>query len=335
VRLLVTGGAGFMGSDFVRLLFERGGVAVTVLDALTYAGNLENLRSVEGLLGYRFIHGDICESDVVAKALNGCDAVVHFAAESHVDRSIAGDAPFIRTNVEGTRTLLSQARSAGIGRFIHISTDEVYGELPWRDPELEPSPTALLRFHRSGEPPFFTEESPIAPRSPYSASKAGAEHLAFAYFHTHDLPVVVTRSSNNYGPGQHREKMIPVMIQQALDGRRLPVYGDGLNVRDWLFVRDHSRGVLAALEDGVPGEVYNLGGLSERTNLQVVRTILSEVGMGEDLIEFVNDRPGHDRRYAIDPSKAKRDLGWRAEVSFGEGIRETIRWYGQEEGKGA
>jgi len=327
MKLLVTGAAGFMGSDFVRMLFDREGFEVTVLDALTYAGNLENLRQVESLSGYHFIHGDICDAEIVAGAMEGCDAVVHFAAESHVDRSIAGDAPFVRTNVEGTRTLLSQARRVGIDRFLQISTDEVYGELPWRDPEAEPSPSALLRFHRTGAPPFFREDSPVSPRSPYSASKAGAEHLALAYFHTHSLPVVVTRSSNNYGPGQNGEKMIPLMIRHALEGLPLPVYGDGQNVRDWLFVRDHSLGVLAALEDGVPGEVYNLGGLSERTNLQVVRAILADLGRGEELINYVTDRPGHDRRYAIDPSKAKRDLSWRAEVSFEEGLSETIRWY--------
>jgi dTDP-glucose 4,6-dehydratase len=260
----------------------------------------------------------------------GCDAVVHFAAESHVDRSIAGDIPFVRTNVEGTRTLLAEARRAGVQRFVQISTDEVYGELPWRDPEAEPSPTALLRFHRTGAPPFFTEESPVAPRSPYAATKAGAEHLAAAYFHTFGVPVVVTRSSNNFGPGQHREKLIPLMIRHALEGLSLPVYGDGQNIRDWLFVRDHSLGVLAALEDGIPGQIYNLGALSERTNLQVVQAILAELGRGVEAIEFVEDRPGHDRRYAIDPTKAKRELGWRAEVSFEEGLRETVRWYREE-----
>lgn len=330
MKVLVTGGAGFMGSDFVRLLFDREGYEVTVLDALTYAGNRDNLRSVEGLPGYHFIHGNICDPEVVAEAMAGCEAVVHFAAESHVDRSIAGDIPFVRTNVEGTRNLLAEARRVGIGRFLQISTDEVYGELPWRDPESEPSPSALLRFHRTGAPPFFTEESPLAPRSPYAATKAGAEHLASAYFITHGVPVIVTRSSNNFGPGQNREKLIPLMIRRALEGGALPLYGDGLNIRDWLFVHDHSLGVLAALEDGIPGEVYNLGALSERTNLHVVRAILAELGKGEDAIEFVEDRPGHDRRYAVDPTKAKRELGWRAEVSFEEGLRETVRWYREE-----
>jgi len=326
-RVLVTGGAGFMGSDFVRLLLEQGEGEVLVLDALTYAGNLRNLEVVSGNPRFRFLQGDICDPQAVEGAMAGCTAVVHFAAETHVDRSIEGDAPFIRTNVEGTRVLLARARATGLLRFVQISTDEVYGELPWRDPLLEPTAQALERFREGGEPPFFTEASPFAPRSPYAASKAAADQLALAYFHTHGLPVIVTRSSNNYGPGQFPEKLIPLMIRQALAGRPLPVYGDGRNVRDWLHVRDHSRGVLAALNRGVPGEAYNLGGGEERTNLQVVRALLAHLGRGEEGITFVVDRPGHDRRYALDARKAEQELGWRPQRLFEAGLEGTVEWY--------
>jgi dTDP-glucose 4,6-dehydratase len=338
VKLLVTGGCGFMGSDFVRyVLGEEGpeGVADLInLDALTYAGNPRNLEAVADDPRYTFVHGDICGAEFVEGLMDGVDAVVHFAAESHVDRSIQGDAVFVRTNVEGTRTLLAAARGAGVPRFVHVSTDEVYGHLPWRDPATEATERALERFRagEAGASPFFTETTPLGPRSPYSASKAASDLLALAYHRTHGLPVVITRASNNYGPCQYPEKLIPLMVTQAMASEPLPVYGDGLYVRDWLHVRDHSRGVWAALERGGAGEVYNLGGLSERTNLQVVRGILAAVGKDEDLVRFVEDRPGHDRRYAMDPGKAERELGWRPETVFEVGLAETVWWYRQNGG---
>jgi dTDP-glucose 4,6-dehydratase len=349
MRLLVTGGAGFMGSDFIRFVLGEGpgragsgagaqggsgpGAAVTHvinLDALTYAGNPRNVQAVADDPRYRFVRGDICDPALVEELVAEVDAVVHFAAESHVDRSIQGDAVFVRTNVEGTRTLLAAARWAGVKRFVHVSTDEVYGHLPWRDPVAEPTERALERFRagEEGASPFFTEKTPLGPRSPYSASKAASDLLALAYHRTWGLPVVVTRASNNYGPCQYPEKLIPLMVTRAMAGKPLPVYGDGLYVRDWLHVRDHSRGVWAALERGGEGEVYNLGGLSERTNLQVVRGILRALGKDQDLIESAEDRPGHDRRYAMDPGKAEGELGWRPEVGFEEGLEGTIEWYG-------
>ncbi len=334
MKLLITGGAGFMGSDFVRLVLEEAGHQVVVLDALTYAGNLENLEPVQGSPRFRFARGDVCDPEAVGGPMIGVDAVVHFTAETHVDRSIKRDVEFVRTNVEGTRVLLAAALDAGVSRFLFVSTDEVYGQLPWRDPAAEPTPTALARF-RSGDasaPRFFTEESPLRPRSPYSASKAAADHLAIAYYHTHGLPVVVTRSSNNYGPCQFPEKLVPVMIRCALVGQPLPVYGDGRNVRDWLFVRDHSRGILAALEKGRPGEAYNLGGVSERTNVQVVHAILNELGRSADAIKFVPDRPGHDLRYGQDIGKAERELAWAPTMSFEDELRETVRWYRENDG---
>lgn len=330
MNLLVTGAAGFMGSDFVRVALERDEVrALTVLDALTYAGRRENLAEVESDPRYRFLKGDVCDARAVREAMAGCDAVIHFAAETHVDRSIDADQVFVQTNVEGTRTLLAAAREQGVERMVHISTDEVYGHLPWRDAEAESTDLALERF-RAGDPgasPFFTEESQIQPRSPYSASKAGADHLAVAYHATHGLPVVVTRASNNYGPRQFPEKLIPLLTTRGLQGETLPVYGDGLNVRDWLHVRDHSLGVWAALTRGRPGEVYNLGGRCERTNLQVVRGLLDALGLPESRIEFVADRPGHDRRYALDTAKAENELGWAPTRSFAEGLAETVEWY--------
>ena len=314
-RLLATGGMGFIGSNFVRLLLaERPGWEVWNLDLLTYAGNPESLDDVapaaEAEGRYRFVRGDIADPELVAGVFREgrFDAVAHFAAESHVDRSIASAAPFVRTNVVGTQVLLDAARAAGVERFVHVSTDEVYGD-------LEPD-----------DPPF-TEETPVRPSSPYSASKAGSDHLALAYHRTHGMDVVVTRCSNNYGPYQFPEKLVPLMIVNALEGRPLPVYGRGDNVRDWIHVEDHCRGVLAALEGGRAGSVYNFGGASERRNLEVVREIARAVGASEDLIRFVTDRPGHDRRYAIDFSRAREELGWTPARTFEEGLRETVAWY--------
>ena len=318
-----------MGSDFVRLVMRTGEYDVVGLDSLTYAANLKSLSDVWGNHAFRFVQGDICDRDTVSSALEGADAVVHFAAESGVDRSIASDEEFVRTNVEGTRLLLSQALAASVSRFVMISTDEVYGELPWRDPAEEPTAMALSRFRIGdpGAPSFFTEETRFAPRSPYAASKAAADHLSMAYHHTHGLPVVVTRSSNNYGPGQHSEKLIPRAITLASAGKPVPVYGDGLHVRDWLHVRDHSRGVLAALKLGEPGTAYNLGGMSERTNLQIVLSILSELGLAEQRVEFVEDRLGHDRRYAVDPGWAAEALGWTALKGVDAGLSDTVAWH--------
>ncbi len=317
MRYLVTGGAGFIGSNFVRaLLEERQGCDVVNLDALTYAGHRESLADLDGHPRHHFIHGDICDVAVVKAATDGVDTVFHLAAESHVDRSIVEDAPFIRTNVLGTATLLSAALAAGVRRFVQVSTDEVYGELPWRDPA-----------DGRRDAPRFTEDTPLAPRSPYSASKAAGDHLALAYHTTHGLDVVVTRCSNNYGPFQYPEKLIPLMITRALGDEPLPVYGDGLYVRDWIHVSDHCRGLLAAAERGRAGRVYNFGGDSERTNLSLVHEVLDILGKPRTLIEHVRDRPGHDRRYAIDAARAKAELGWSPAVSMHEGLRETVAWY--------
>lgn len=315
MRLLVTGGMGFIGSNFVRLLLaERPGWELWNVDALTYAGNPENLADVapaaEAARRYRFAHADIADHLAMAAlfAEAAPDAVVNFAAESHVDRSIQSSAPFVRTNVVGTQVLLDAARAAGVTTFVHVSTDEVYGD-------LEP------------EEPAFTESTPITPSSPYSASKAAADHLALAYHRTHGMDVRVTRCSNNYGPFQFPEKLIPLMIVNALTGKPLPVYGRGDNVRDWIHVEDHCRGVLATLEGGRAGEVYNFGGASERKNLEVVRAIIAAVGASEEQIRYVTDRPGHDRRYAIDFTKAEAELGWRPARTFEGGLADTVRWY--------
>ena len=305
---LITGGAGFIGSNFIQyLLSAYPQVKVINFDQLTYAGNLDNLSAVNQDARYQFRRGDITSYRDVSAAIKGADAVIHFAAESHVDRSITGPEVFTRTNVLGTQVLLDCAREHQIKRFVHVSTDEVYGSL--------------------GAVGHFTEETPLAPNSPYSASKAGSDLLARAYFHTFGFPVMITRCSNNYGPYQFPEKLIPLMISNALENKPLPVYGDGMNVRDWLYVADHCRAIDAVLQRGRAGEVYNIGGNNEWHNIDIVRLILKELGKPESLIKFVEDRLGHDRRYAIDASKMKNELGWQPLVSFEEGIKSTIRWY--------
>ncbi len=310
-RLLVTGGCGFIGANFVRMELEsHPELAITNLDALTYAGNPDNLADLAGDPRYQFVHGDIADRAMVAKLIGegGFDAVVHFAAESHVDRSIDDATPFLRTNVIGTQNLLDAARAAKVPRFVHVSTDEVYGTLGPDDPA-------------------FTEETPLAPNSPYSASKAGSDLLVRAAFHTHGMNVVTTRCSNNYGPYQFPEKLIPLFITNALTDTPLPVYGDGMQVRDWIHVIDHCRGVDAALRKGRAGEVYNFGGRSERFNMDVTRAVLKLVGKPESLIKYVTDRLGHDRRYAVDCSKAESELGWSQSVTFETGLADTVAWY--------
>lgn len=313
----MTGGAGFIGSSFVRrMALTCPKVRIVTLDKLTYAGNLENLKPVENLPNHRFLRGDICsEADLeaafaLAEAELGqaVEAVVHFAAETHVDRSIEDPASFLRTNVLGTEALLRLCRKQNVRRFLQISTDEVYGSL-------------------GADDPAFTEKTPLAPNSPYSASKASADLIVRAYFETYRFPVLITRCSNNYGPYQFPEKLIPLMIANALEGRPLPVYGDGRNVRDWIFVDDHSRGVEWVLQRGRPGEVYNLGGHSERSNLEVVKTLLRLLERPESLITFVSDRPGHDFRYAVDTSKSAQELGWQPEMDFERGLQATVDWY--------
>jgi len=313
MKYLVTGGAGFIGSAFVRMAVASGD-AVVNLDKLTYAGNLENLEPVAAEARYRFVHGDICDGALVAALLaeEKPDAIVHFAAESHVDRSILSPEPVFETNLRGTFTLLEAARLARVPRFVHVSTDEVYGSLP---------------------PPAEADEGfPLNPSSPYSASKAGSDLLARSYFVTYRLPVVITRASNNYGPYQFPEKLIPLMITNALEGRTLPVYGDGMQVRDWLYVEDHCRGIRAVAEKGREGEIYNIGGNRSLPNLEVVRAILAATGQPESLIQRVADRPGHDRRYALSSAKLMRETGWAPEVGFEEGLAWTVRWYRENRG---
>jgi len=308
--VLVTGGAGFIGSNFIRyLLDEASDVRIVNLDALTYAGNLENLAGADASPRYEFEKLDVCDTDAVVAICRRqeIDAIAHFAAESHVDRSITGPGEFVRTNVQGTLSLLQAARQCGDIRFLQVGTDEVYGSL---------GPTGM-----------FTEATSLSPRSPYSASKAAADHLVAAFGHTYGLPTIITRCSNNYGPYQFPEKMIPLMINNARHDKPLPVYGDGLNVRDWLYVEDHCRALWAALTRGRPGETYNVGGHCERTNLQVVRAILAHLDKPERLITFVKDRPGHDRRYAIDSTKVQRELGWCPSLDFETGLARTIEWY--------
>jgi dTDP-glucose 4,6-dehydratase len=325
--IIVTGGAGFIGSNFVLDWIARGNRAIT-LDLLTYAGNHASLAPLDGHPRHLFVHGDICNPELVAALFQDHrpSAIVHFAAESHVDRSILEPGAFVRTNVQGTLNLLEQARSYWSTlsvqerdefRFLHVSTDEVYGSLGPSDPA-------------------FSETTPYAPNSPYAASKAGSDHLVRAYFHTFGLPTLTTNCSNNYGPLQFPEKLIPLMILNALEGKHLPVYGDGQNVRDWLYVGDHCEAIRAVLLNGEPGETYNVGGNSERANIDVVTTICrildelspsSAIGDRRKLIKFVTDRPGHDRRYAIDASKISRELRWTPSVNFDQGLRKTIHWY--------
>jgi dTDP-glucose 4,6-dehydratase len=309
MKILVTGGAGFIGSAFVRMAVAETDYRVVNLDKLTYAGNLENLAPVDGDERYRFVHGDICDEDLVQSVLSDekPDAIVHFAAESHVDRSILSPEPVIRTNFHGTFTLLDAARRHGIGRFVHVSTDEVYGSL---EAPLE-----------------ATEEFPLNASSPYSASKAGSDLLARSYFVTYKLPVVITRASNNYGPYQFPEKLIPLMITNAFADRPLPVYGDGMQVRDWLYVDDHCRGILAVLREGRDGEIYNIGGNRSLPNMEVVRQVLALTGKPESLIQYVADRPGHDRRYALSSQKLTRQTGCQPLVDFETGLARTIEWY--------
>jgi dTDP-glucose 4,6-dehydratase len=313
--ILLTGGAGFIGSNFAHFsLRERPDWSIINLDAMTYSGNP---RNVEGLdeSRHRLVIGDICDRSLVDSLMAECDAVVHMAAESHVDRSIVDATPFVRTNVMGTQCLLDAARAQKERgrdvRFLFVSTDEVYGSLPLDEPHAK-----------------FTEDSPIDPRSPYASSKASADLLCQAYFHTYELDVVTTRCANNMGPRQYPEKVIPLFVTNLLRGEKLPVYGDGSNVRDWMHVDDHCESVISALEKGGSGEVYNIGAGNERSNLQLARDICRQMGAGEEMIEFVADRPGHDLRYAIDASKATRELGWRATRSdWDEALRETIEWY--------
>jgi len=325
--LLVTGGAGFIGSNFVLSTIAEEGEPVVNVDKLTYAGSLANLDALRGDARHVFVQGDICDRGLLRQLLERHQprAVVHLAAESHVDRSIEGPAPFVQTNVVGTFALLEEARAywsglaepqRGAFRFLHVSTDEVYGSLGPDDPA-------------------FTETTPYAPNSPYSASKAGSDHLARAYHHTYGLPVLITNCSNNYGPRQFPEKLIPLMIQHALAGKPLPVYGDGQNVRDWLFVLDHCAALRTVLAKGRPGEVYNIGGSAEMKNIDLVRMLCALLddarprtgGSYASQISFVTDRPGHDRRYAIDARKIQRELGWRPAESFESGLRKTVRWY--------
>jgi dTDP-glucose 4,6-dehydratase len=311
-NIFVTGGAGFIGSAFVRLLMdETPDCRVVNFDALTYAGNLDNLEGL-GSTRHHFVRGDIRDPASVLAALeDGADAVFNFAAESHVDRSIHSAAEFIRTNVLGTQVLLDAARERKVKRFVQVSTDEVMGSLPERDDA------------------FFTEESPFEPNSPYSASKAGAEHLCRAALHTHGLDVVVTRCGNNYGPRQFPEKFLPLMLSNAMRDEPIPVYGDGRNVRDWIYVEDHCRAILAAYERGRSGHVYNIGARNERRNIEVAESVLDALDKPRALLKFVKDRPGHDRRYAIDPAKAEGELGWRPRETWESGLAKTIRWYAE------
>ena len=311
MKILVTGGCGFIGSAFVRnILKSRGGeVSIVNLDKLTYAGNPRNVEEVADHPGYRFLRGDIVDPDAVREAMEGCDVVVNFAAETHVDRSLLGDASFIETDMRGVFVLLEEARRVGVRKFIQISTDEVYGSI---------------------ERGSFTEESTLTPRNPYSASKAGGDRLAYSYWASHGVPVVITRASNNYGPFQYPEKLIPLFVTNAIDGHPLPLYGYGRNVRDWLFVDDHAAAIEFLIERGESGEVYNVAGGNERENIEITRRVLQILGKPESLVRHVEDRAGHDRRYSLDAGKLAR-LGFSPKRGFEEGLEETVRWYLERE----
>jgi dTDP-glucose 4,6-dehydratase len=317
--ILITGAAGFIGSNFVRMLMARGErVKLIALDKLTYAGNLANIQDLlqdrDRLL---FIRGDICDAALVADLFDkhGIREIINFAAESHVDRSILGSGPFVQANVVGTQVLLDAAKAKGIDRFLQVGTDEVYGSLPEDKPEIK-----------------FTEQTPLEPNSPYSASKAAADCLVRAYYHTFKMPVLTTRCSNNYGPYQFPEKLIPLFVTNLIEGKKVPLYGDGMNVRDWLYVDDHCEAIWTVLNKGTPGEVYNIGGNNEIPNRKITETILREMGKDWDQnVQYVKDRPGHDRRYAIDASKIKRELGWEPQYRFDQAIKATIEWFRENE----
>lgn len=309
MKILVTGGAGFIGSNFVNYMVDKYPEYLIVnVDALTYAGNLENLKQSESKPNYQFVKADIIDAETMDHVIgNGVDAIINFAAESHVDRSITNPGIFVQTNIQGTQVLLDAAKKYNVKKYLQVSTDEVYGSL--------------------GEDGYFTEQTPLAPNSPYSASKAGADMLVLAYHETFGLPVNITRCSNNYGPFHFPEKLIPLMIINALNDKKLPVYGDGKNVRDWLHVTDHCSAIDLVLHKGINGEVYNVGGHNEKTNLEVVKEILKQLDKPESLIQYVEDRLGHDRRYAIDPTKLQKELGWEPTYTFETGLKETVQWY--------
>ena len=309
IKVLVTGGAGFIGSNFIRYaLREHSDWDITNLDKLTYAGNLENLAVIEKEKRYHFVKGDISDGKLVDALFDGgFDIVVNFAAESHVDRSIMDPSPFIKTNIEGTNVLLKASRQCGVKRFLQVSTDEVYGSL--------------------GLKGRFREQSPVAPNSPYSASKAAADLMCRVYYVTYNLPVIITRCSNNYGPYQFPEKLIPLVVTNALENKEVPVYGDGLNIRDWIYVEDHCCALDQVIHNGRLGEIYNIGANKEKTNLELVKNLLDILGKPHSLMTFVTDRPGHDRRYALSASKIRRELGWKPKVSIHEGLRRTVQWY--------
>lgn len=307
-KILITGGAGFIGSNFIKYMINKySEYEIINLDALTYCGNLENLKDIENKDNYTLIKGNICDKAIVDELVSKSDYVINFAAESHVDRSIVDPEIFIKSNVLGTQILLNATKEHGVEKYIQISTDEVYGTL--------------------GKTGYFTENTPLQPNSPYSASKASADLVVRAYYETFDLPINITRCSNNYGPYQFPEKLIPLMISNALENKKLPIYGDGKNIRDWLHVYDHCSAIDLVLHEGRLGEVYNIGGNNEKENIEIVKLILNELSRSESLIEFVKDRLGHDRRYAIDSSKIQSELGWKPKYTFETGIKETIQWY--------
>lgn len=313
MKIIVTGGAGFIGGNFIHYMMEKYPEdQIVCLDKLTYAGSIETIESVMDMKNFKFVKGDIADRELVYKLFEQekPDVIINFAAETHVDRSVTGPDVFLQTNIMGTGVLLEACRKYGIGRYHQVSTDEVYGDLPLDRPDL-----------------FFIEETPILTSSPYSASKASSDLLVQAYHRTFKLPVTISRCSNNYGPYQFPEKLIPLMLSNAMNDKPLPVYSKGENIRDWLYVRDHCVAIDLIVRKGTVGEVYNIGGHNERTNLEVVKTIIKELGKSEDLITFVTDRPGHDRRYAIDPAKISRELGWEPTTLFDEGIKMTIKWY--------